>query len=300
MDRLLGIRAVVQERGGKPLDLPPLRTYGKRVPIGDLDLRGARYLPLPNPIGELSGFGESPESGDPTRLELLFACSQELEMLGPIAFDLDLPGYRRESVDVWALPTDQGIQEQAVEASPLEGSRRDLRLEFLGIPAAASARLAVRGKLAQVVLVEQEQESFFVDVSDLSTTTLTLCNLPTSVRLESVLLNGHAPSRLSCELMSLADGVESWSVDLSGYQAVRVDLLQPDESRYLGPATLLAGQTEDQLSLIHFDRGPYVLLSEAASELCVFAVEPEGSPLEPLAAPAGQPVHLRQVLIAWQ
>lgn len=299
MGFVLGIRATVRELGDRSLDVPPLRAYGRRVPIEDLALRGARYVPRPNPIAELSGWGAGPESGDPTRMELLFTSPEELTMLGPIAFELDIPGYLRESVDLWALPTDQGISERTIEALPSGESRRELRLDLEGIPSQASGRLAIRGKIGQIVLVDPDQERRFVDLCDLSSTAIVLPDVPRSLRFEGVHLNAENPTSLPCELASVTEELETWKVELSAFQAITVELRQPDDSLYLGPAIFLTGPSEEELGgLICFERGPFVLLSARASGLCVFVFEPESIVLAPEAAVAARPAA-RQASIGW-
>jgi hypothetical protein len=300
MECVLGVRATVLELGGLPLGLPPLRSYGRRVPIEHLEMRGARYVPRPNPIAELFGFGEGPESGDPTRMELLFTCPEELAMLGPIAFDVDIPSYRRESVDLWALPTDHGIAEQIVEALPSGEARRELRLELEGVPSQASTRLAVRGKLGQIVLVDSEEHRRFLDLCDLSSRTISLPGLPRSLRFEGVHLTAENPTSVPCELASVTEDVESWRVDLSAFQTITVELRQPDDSQYLGPAIFLAGPSEDQLGgPIIFERSPFVLLSKRAPELCVLVFEPESFLIEAEVTPLEQPGVLRKASIGW-
>jgi hypothetical protein len=301
MDWIVGVRALVREVGGGPLRLPPLRSYGERVPVKELEALGGRLLLLPNLVGELLGAGPSSDPGDPTRVEFLFACSEELPMLGPIPFEVDLPGYRPDSRELWAMPTDHGLHEHVVEARPTGEARRDVRIDIARSPSAATERLSVRGHLGQLVLLGTGAARVSVDLPDLSAASLLLRDLPFSLIPDALELNGDPPARLRCERRSDdSTGSERWSIDASGYEAVRVELLLPDDSPYDGPALLLAGKSEDELTVLtYFDRGPYVLVAQDVASLQVVALEPAGE-LDPFElATTGNGVR-RRIRIPWQ
>jgi hypothetical protein len=139
-----------------------------------------------------------------------------------------------------------------------------------------------------------------VDLPDLSAASLSLRDLPLSLIPDALELNGDPPAGLRCERRSDdRTGSERWSIDASGYEAVRVELL-PDDSPYDGPALLLAGKSEDELTaLTYFDRGPYVLVAQDVASLQVVALEPAGE-LDPFElATTGNGVR-RRIRIPWQ
>jgi hypothetical protein len=292
MECILGVRVIVQERGGH---LPgPLRSYGRPVAAQHFSGSDAAYLLSPNPVSELLGAGRAPSSGDPTRAEYLFACGRAREVLGPIPFQLDVPGTVSEVVDVWARPTDHGIYEVVLEAVPTPEARRDIELEFVGVPEKARSRLAVRAPVALVSL-SSASGTLFADVDDFSQP-LVLESVPVSLQLTSVTTNVGEPGEVRCERTSIDGGSERWRVDFGSCQALEIELMLPDGTLYRGPAVVLLGRSEETLGTpVVFDRAPYVLLSPSPADAHVLVLSPAGESVAPFEA-----APVRRFAIAWQ
>jgi hypothetical protein len=283
LECIMGIRVRVQESGGAPIRSGLLRTYGRPLPFRHGHLPGAAFIPIGDLVSELLGSSRPPACGDPTLAEILFACEGPMDALGPISFQVDIPGYLSESVDLWALPTNDGLQEWVIEAIPTLESQRDIRLVFANVAPEGRIKLATRAAIGQVVLLSGTQE-VFADIEDL-TRPLVLRSIPRSFELGSVSIQVGESAVLGLEQVHVTDQDEEWRADAGGLQALVLEIIQPDESLYRGPALVLVGTSEEAFGApVFFDQAPYVLFSRAPSQAYVLLAYPRGDILMPEAS----------------
>lgn len=297
------------EPGRDPVRLELGRIFGVRIAYFDSITRA----PIELPTGWIPGKGNSlrlpPKLGSPfpchgrwtelagispefTREEaattscFYFIENPDTAALGPIPYQVNVPGYGPAQGELFALPVDAQVPEHAVFLVPL-GPRKTshLRVAFRGAPIgleSGRSRVGPEG----VLLLSGENGVQTLALNRLGPDVIEIDHLSHgSYRWRAV---AHSvpgafayPSETPDAQLNLGPETDEIEIDLSGSGAIQVVLEQIDGTPYVGPVALEIADSPSgteggyAVANVRFDRAPYAIPGICAGNYVVRVLSPQ-------------------------